>query len=31
MNCMNQDHNKKIGKIKFQWGYIKFYLNSLKN
>jgi len=30
MNCMNYDHNKKIGLFKFKSGYRKFYLNSPK-
>jgi len=30
MNCMNYDHNKNFGLFKFQSGYRKYYLNSLK-
>jgi len=26
--CMNYDHNKKFGLLKFHLGYGKFYLNS---
>ena len=28
MNCMNYDHSKHFGLIKFQLGYGKFYFNS---
>ena len=30
MICMNYDHNKKFGLLKFHSGYGKFYFNSLK-
>ena len=30
MNCMNYDHNKKFGLIKFHSGYGTFNLNSPK-
>jgi len=30
MICMNYDHNKKFGLLKFHSGYGKFYLNSPK-
>jgi len=29
-NCINYDHNKKFGLLKFQSGYRKLYLNSPK-
>jgi len=29
-NCMNCDHNKKVGLFKFKSGYRKLYLNSPK-
>jgi len=28
MICMNYDHNKKFGLLKFHSGYVKFYFNS---
>jgi len=30
MICMNYDHNKKFGLLKFHSGYGKFYVNSPK-